>query len=60
MEQWLILSNVINYVKYNGDPRYYFISDIKALEEKNDRKMYDRLQEKDWQVIMLDFGGYFK
>ena len=35
MEQWSILSNVISYVQYNGNPRYYFKLYIKALEEKN-------------------------
>ena len=55
MEQWSILSNVINYVQDNGNPRDYFILDIKALEVRSHRKMYDRLKE-DRQVIELDFG----
>ena len=46
MEQGSILSNVINYVQYNRYPRDYFKSDIKALEQKNHRKLYDRFKEK--------------
>ena len=56
MEWWSILSNVINYVQLNGNPRDYFKVDIKVLEEKDDRKMHDRLKE-DRQVIELDFGN---
>ena len=35
MEQWSILSNIINYVWYNGNPRGYFKLDIERLEERN-------------------------
>ena len=38
------------------NPIDYFKLDIKALEEKNHRQMYDRLTEKERQVIELDFG----
>ena len=34
MEQWSILSNVINYVQYNRNPRDYYKLDVKALESK--------------------------
>ena len=57
MEQWSILSNVINYIQYNRNPRDYFKLDIKTLEEKNHGKMYNRLKEDDRQIIELDFGN---
>ena len=41
MEQWSILSNVINYVQYNRNPRDYYKLDVKAFEPKNNRKIYD-------------------
>ena len=34
VEQWSILSNVINYVQYNMIPREYYRLDVKALELK--------------------------
>ena len=33
IDQWSILSNVINYVQYNRNARDYFKLDIKALDE---------------------------
>ena len=56
MEQWSILNNVINYVQYNRNPRDYYKINVKALEPKHHRKIYDRLKEEDRQVIELDFG----
>ena len=38
MEQWSILSKVINYVQYNRNPRDYHKLDVKALELKIHRK----------------------
>ena len=32
MEQWPILSNVINYVQYERHTRHYYDLDIKAIE----------------------------
>ena len=55
MEQWSILSNVINYFQYNRNLRDYFKLDIKALLQKNHRKLYERFKE-DRHFIELDFG----
>ena len=55
IEQWSILSNVINYVQYNRNPSDHNKLDAKALELKNHRKIYDRLKEEATQVIELDF-----
>ena len=57
MEQLSILSNVINYVQYSRNPSDYFKLDIKTLDKKNHRKMYDKLNEKDRQMIELDLGN---
>ena len=56
IEQWSILSNVVNYVQYDRKPRDFYDLDIKALDQKNHRKIYDRLKEEDRQVIEIDFG----
>ena len=57
MEQWSILSNIVNYVQYDRNPRDFYTLDIKALGQKNHRKIYKRLIEEDRQVIEIDFGG---
>ena len=56
MEQWSILSNVVNYVQYDRNPTDFYNLDIKAIDYKYHRKIYDRLKEEDRQVIELDFG----
>ena len=56
MEQWSILSNVVNYVQYDRNPREVYDLDIKAIDQKNCRKIYDRLKEEDRQVVEIDFG----
>ena len=54
MEQWLILSNVVNYVQYNRNPKDLYSLDINAIDQKNHSKICHRLKEEDRQV--LDFG----
>ena len=55
MEQCSIISNVINYVQYDRNPTDFYNLDVKAIDQKNHRKIYDRLKEEDRQVIEIDF-----
>ena len=57
MEQWSILSNIVNYAKYDRNLRNFHELDIKAIDQKNQREMYDRLKDEDRQVLQLDFGN---
>ena len=57
MEQWLILSDVVNHVQYDRNPKDFHNLDVKAIDQKNHRKIYDRLKEEDRQVLELDFGN---
>ena len=57
MKQWSILSNVVNYVQYDRNPKDFYNLDINAVDQKNHRKIYDRLKEEDRQVFELDFGS---
>ena len=41
MKQWSILSNVINYVQYDRHPSNFYNLDVKAIDQKNHRKIYD-------------------
>ena len=57
MEQWLILSNIVNYGQYDRHPKNFYDLDIKAIDQKNHREIYDRLKDEDKQVLELDFGN---
>ena len=47
MEQWSIHSNIVHYVQYDRNPKIFYELDVKAIDQKNHRKIYDRLKEKD-------------
>ena len=55
MEQWSILSNVVNYVQKDRHPRNYYDLDIKATDQKCHKKIYGK--EKERQILKLDFGN---
>ena len=42
MEESSILSNVVHHIEYDRNPRYFYNLDVKALNQKNHRKIYDR------------------
>ena len=56
MEQWSILANILNYVQYNRNPIDYFKVDIRALEPRSHRRIYDKFKKEDRWVIYLNFG----
>ena len=41
LEQWSILSNIVNYMQYDRNPRYLYNLDVKVIDQKNHRKIYD-------------------
>ena len=47
MEQWLILSRIVNYVQYDRNPKNFYDLDIKVIDQKNHRKIYDRFKDED-------------
>ena len=51
MEQWSILSNIINYVLYNRNPIDYQKLDVKPFKSKNHKSIYVKLEEDIWQLI---------
>ena len=57
MEQWPILSNVVNYVQYDRNPKSFYELNVKALYQKNHRKMYDNLKDDERQTLEIDFGN---
>ena len=54
MEQWAILNNVLNYVQYDRNPKNFYELNVKAIDQKNYRKMYDKLKDEDRQVLELN------
>ena len=56
IEQWLILSNVVNYMQYARNPKPVYDLEIKTVDQRNHRKIYERLKEEDRQILKLDFG----
>ena len=56
MVHWSILSNVVNYVQYDRDPKHLHDLNIKALDWKNHKKMNDKLTEDERKTLDIDFG----
>ena len=54
MEQLSILSNVVNYVQYNRHPKYIHNLNIRAVEQKRHKKIYNKEEER--KILELDFG----
>ena len=55
MEQ-SVLGNVVNYVQYIRNPGDFYNLGVKALDQKNHRKIYNRLKEEDRHIEEIDFG----
>ena len=49
-------TNVVHYVQYDRNPKDFYDLDIKGKDQKNHRKIYDRLKEEDRQVLELDLA----
>ena len=54
MEQWSILSNVVNYVQYNRHPKNFYDLDIKTVDKKSHKKIYGKEEER--HILEVDFG----
>ena len=54
MEQWSILSNVVNYIQYDRHPKNFHNVDIKAVNQRNHKKRPNTKEER--QILELDFG----
>ena len=55
MEQWLILSNLVNCVQYNRHPRNYYDLDIKGENLKSHKKIYNKEDKRN--MLKLDFSN---
>ena len=41
MEQWSILSNVVNYVQYDRHPKKFYNLNIKGIDQKNLKRIHN-------------------
>ena len=57
MEQWSILGNIINYVQYDRHPKNFYDLDIKTIDQKSHKNIYDKFKEGDRQILELYFGN---
>ena len=55
MEQWSILNNLIHYVHYKRLPNNFYNLDIRAVDQKTHKKLYNKEEER--QILDLDFGN---
>ena len=55
MEQWSILSNVVNYIQYDRHPKNYYTLDNRAVEQKSYKKICNKEEER--VILELDFGN---
>ena len=56
MEQWSILSNIVNYVQYDRHPRNFNDLDIKTIDQKNQEKIYSKTKEEERHILDLDLA----
>ena len=57
MEQLPILSNVVNYVQYNRNPKNFGELNVKVLDQKYHKKMNETLKDDERQTVEIDFGN---
>ena len=54
MEQWSILSNVVNYIQYDRHPRNFHNLNIRAVDKKKYKRNLN-IEEEERQMLELDF-----
>ena len=54
MEQWSILSNIVNYIQYDRHPNNFYNLSIRALNKEKYKRKFNTEEER--QKLELDFG----
>ena len=57
MEHWSILSDMVKYTEYDKDPDTFQDLNVKALDYRNHKRLYDRLKSEKRQMLDIDFGS---
>ena len=50
-----VVSNVVNYLQHDRNINVFYDLDVKTVDQKNHRKIYDGLKDDDRQILELDF-----
>ena len=54
MEQWSILSNVVNYIQYDRHPKHFYNLNIRVVNKEKYKRKSTTGEER--QILELDFG----
>ena len=58
MQQWLILSNEVNYIQYDRHPKNFYNLSITAVNKEKYKRRFDAEEEK--QILRVRFWGYIR
>ena len=53
MEQWSVLSIIVNYIQYDRHPKNYYDLDIKAVNSESQKKIFNKEEKR--PMLDLDF-----
>ena len=56
MEQWSILSNVVNYIQYDKNPKNFHNLNIRAVDKEKYKRKSSIEEEEERQMLELHFG----
>ena len=54
MEQWSILSNIVNYIQYDSHQKIFYNLNIRAVNKEKHKRKSNTEQER--QMLELNFG----
>ena len=49
------MGNVVNYIQYDRHPKNFYTLDIRAVDQKSHKKIYNKEEER--QILELDFSN---
>ena len=56
MEQWSILSNIVNYIQYERHPMNFHNLNIRAVSKERYKRKLSTEKEEERHMLELDFG----
>ena len=54
MEQWSVLSSIVNYIQYDRHPKNFHNLYVKAVNQRNYKRRPNTKEER--HMLQLDFG----
>ena len=56
MENWSMLSDIVKYVQHDRESRTVHDLDVKTLDYRQHKKLYNKLKGEERQTLDIDFG----